>query len=392
MQYITNKYVQVTLRNPLDFKDTISYRISVYDNDFGHRWLRALKANIEADYHLEKNYCFLGFAQSPRNGDYLCGEVNKAISQINKFNKTGYWQQHGLKSYEIDDHFDTSMIMYDPEKYPIGNLSDDKNNLGLRLIHEPMNRLHRYFEDLQGEAWSISSYYQLADYETKWAIRQLNDLCHEIESWVLSNRQFKWEPEWQRGSQITTFLNAPRLKLTKEDLELFKSNRYTRELGGVYQHWCQVGKTQYEVYRDEDGPEVIQQVCSAMNSLQYYSGEFDVEWGKTVDDSCWWHKEDIDKFKKWLEINNMSWEDPELCLGYLKLGQIDIKEIFGTENIVTIVEKLSKYLDIYKIAIHEGDEISERIFPYVWSDPNYKQMQIDFLKPGYDWSKRQYGK
>jgi hypothetical protein len=26
-------------------------------------------------------------------------------------------------------------------------------------------------------------------------------------------------------------------------------------------------------------------------------------------------------------------------------------------------------------------------FDYVWSDDNYKQMQIDFLRPGYDWSK-----
>jgi hypothetical protein len=56
-----------------------------------------------------------------------------------------------------------------------------------------------------------------------------------------------------RPSQITTFLNAPRYDLTEEDFELFKQNRYNRELGGVYLHWSQMGKTLYEVFRDEGG-------------------------------------------------------------------------------------------------------------------------------------------
>ena len=60
-------------------------------------------------------------------------------------------------------------------------------------------------------------------------------------------------PEWMRPSQITTFLNAPRKDLHKADYNLFKSNRYLRELGGVYLHWSQVGKTLYEVFRDEGG-------------------------------------------------------------------------------------------------------------------------------------------
>ena len=71
-----------------------------------------------------------------------------------------------------------------------------------------MNRLHRYFEDLQGEAWGLSKYYKIADFRTKYAIRQLNDLCHELESWVASYRKSKFEPEWQMPSQINTWLNT----------------------------------------------------------------------------------------------------------------------------------------------------------------------------------------
>jgi hypothetical protein len=56
---------------------------------------------------------------------------------------------------------------------------------------------------------------------------------------------------------------------------------------------------------------------------------------------------------------------------------------FGTEDFAEILKKLSSHLDIYQI---HADGVTGT-FDYVWSDDNYKQMQIDFLRPGYDWSK-----
>ena len=44
-------------------------------------------------------------------------------------------------------------------------------------------------------------------------------------------------------------------------------------------HWCQIGKTLMEVYRDEGAPVLTDTVCEAITHLKYYSGEFDVEWG-----------------------------------------------------------------------------------------------------------------
>ena len=71
----------------------------------------------------------------------------------------------------------------------------------------------------------VIDYYKQADVKTKYAIRQLNNLCHEIESWVMSYRKSIIEPDWMRPSQITTFLNAPRYDLHEEGFVLFKSNR-----------------------------------------------------------------------------------------------------------------------------------------------------------------------
>ena len=393
MATISDTKIEVVLRNPLDKEDQISYWIDVYDQPLGHRWIQALRKNLEQDYHLEKNYCFLGFAKSARNLEYLLQNVNITIQQINKFNASGEWQKHGLESYHIDEVFSKEKVVYSPDEAPVGKFADDPRNLGLTLKHEAMNNLHRYFEDLQGEAWNISPYYQLADYETKWAIRQLNDLCHEIESFVLSYRKTITSPLWQRPSQITTFLNAPRYDLQEKDYDLFLKNRYDRELGGVYLHWAQVGKTQFEVFRDEDGEDIDEATCSAINSLKFYSGEFDVEWGRTItEENAPWHKKEQEDFRQWLARNNFDWNNPKLSLGYIKLGEVDLQRSFGTSDFLTILDQLSSHLDIYKINIH-GKEINySKTFDYVWSDAQYKQMQINFLKPGYDWSKRQYGK
>jgi hypothetical protein len=377
--------IEIVLRNPSNKNDTLSYFIDVEDTDFNRRWLALLKNNLKNNAHLEKNYCWLGWADSPRDADYLCRQINNAIWQINRFNSANHWAVAGLKPYKIDDYFSPELIMYSDKEYPVGRTTHDPNNLGLMLKHEPMNRLHRYFEDLQGETWNLSAYYKLADYETKWAIRQLNDLCHELESWVMSNRKKTQAPEWQRPSQITTFLNAPRQDLQDEDYELFLKTRYDREFGGVYLHWAQVGKTQFEVFRDEHGADIDAATCSAINSLKFYSGEFDVEWGRDINETNHdWHRKEQTKFREWLTRNGFNWDDPKLSLGHIKLGQINLEKSFGTQDFFEIIKQLSGHLDIYQIKTSDV----AGTFDYVWSDDNYKQMQIDFLRPGYDWSKR----
>jgi hypothetical protein len=221
----STREIEVVLRNPENKEDKLSYFIDVEATDFNLRWLDALKKNLQCKIHLEKNYCWLGWAGGARNLEYLCQQINRAIFQINCFNYQNVWSVAGLKPYAIQDHFTPDLVMYSPIEYKVGLPSKNPKAIGAKLKNEPMNRLHRYFEDLQGEVWNLSPYYKLADYETKWAIRQLNDLCHEIESWVMSFRQSLYEPEWQRPSQITTFLNAPRYNLQDQDYELFLCQR-----------------------------------------------------------------------------------------------------------------------------------------------------------------------
>jgi len=183
--------------------------IDVYDNSLSRKWLRALNQLLADQYHLEKNYCWLGWTESERNAEYLCEQINRSIAAINC---------SGL-NYRIDC-----------EPYTVANTIQ----ADLDVNHERMNLLHRYFEDLQGWSGNISLHYRQADSHTRWHIRQLNLLCHEYESLVLSMRKAIQAPEWRRPSQLMCWLQAPRFELDQQDYELFGIETMNRSLGGVY--------------------------------------------------------------------------------------------------------------------------------------------------------------
>ena len=364
-----------------DFK----VKVDIYDTPLGGRFLRALQDNLVKQRVLEKNFCFLGWTHTQRDLTFLCNELNNSIWQINRFNQSDGWKKAGLEKYQTLKTFEPQDFQH-PGHLPTGQTKDglEMTKPGLRIKHDACNLLHRYFEELQGTARQVSEYYKFADTDTKYAIRQLNNICHEIESWVMSNRKSVVDPEWIRPSQITTFLNAPRINLHDEDFDLFKKNRYDRELGGVYLHWSQVGKTLFEVYRDEDAPVMTETLCSEINHQKYYSGEFDIEWGGTI--TCETHsfkKKEIDSFKKWLAYNDYDWEDPKLSLGYIKLGQVDLSETFQENNFDCVNNKFKKNLNISKIELL-GDNGASTDYPYTLEGRDWKQIQKEFLKTGYE--------
>ncbi len=378
----TEQTVPSTEKNKLLFEKIIidyddkKVKIDLYDTALGKRFVEALRDNLIHKRILEKNFCFLGWASSKRDLNFLCHELNKNIQQINSFKFE--------PPYERIDPFVADDFQYS-SKLKTGTCPDgnEMSKPGLRLKHDACNLLHRYFEELQGTAWQISEYYTQADIETKYAIRQLNNICHEIESWVLSYRKSIVEPEWMRPSQITTFLNAPRHDLHEEDFELFKENRYDRELGGVYLHWSQVGKTLFEVFRDEHAPVMTEALCSEINHQKFYSGEFDIEWGDTITDKTHgFKKQEMDEYRQWLKENNFDWQDPKLSLGYIKIGQIDLEASFQETNFKKIYDIMKNNLNISKIQII-GNENYENIFPYTLDSTDWKQIQLEGLKSGY---------
>ena len=374
------QYLQDQIKITLSGTKELTYTIRLYDHPFVQRWLEEFKGILRNKLILEKNYCFIGFADSQRNLELLCDELNSVVWQINRFNASNYWQVAGLKPYPIERRFTPDDFMQD-ENLPVGKAvgGDESITPGCRLKHETCNELHRYFEDLQGQAWNLSQYYYIADDATKYAIRQLNNICHEIEGWVNAYRKSKFEPEWIRPSQITTFLHAPRKPLQSADYDLFIKNRYDRELGGVYLHWSQVGKTLYEVWRDHD--EAVGE--SGINHQQLYSGEFDIEWGQTVTDIHDFKKKETDQFKTWLKGKGYDWNNPSLALGYIKIGQVDLNNSFGSEKFLDIYKQMIDCLNISRIELIGPTNITAE-YKYTLSDSNWKELQIEELRKGYE--------
>ena len=325
--------------------------INVEDNSLSRKWLTSLNYLLSHNYHLEKNYCWVGFTGTARNLEYLCVQINRSIHAINSSNL----------NYHINDWFSPSNVV--------------DHNGGVE--HDHMNHLHKYFEDLQGWSGGISNYYNSADAETRWHIRQLNLLCHELESLVLSMRKDQEAPEWKRPSQLMCWLSAPRFQLDEEDYELFGIETINRKLGGVYVGVNKaVGKHHWEVFNDEGRDSRISELTtSALRSQTEAAGDFDIEWAR--DPGAFpWQKQILSEFRSWLEANGFDPENKALTIGHPQVAQVDLARSFNTTDYSKIWAILSDYLDVYKIRT----SVAEATYNYRWSDPDYPEQQQRLLK------------
>lgn len=339
-----------------------SVYVDVFENSLSAKWLSALNNLLANNYLLEKNYCFFGFAQSERNGWYILDQVNRSIAAINAA---------GI-GYHIDDSFTMDNCITDqgePHEY----------NVGRNIVQAKFNQLHHYFEELQGISGSISEYYNKADPETKWHIRQLNLLCHEFESWALSWRKEIQAPQWQRPSQLMCWLNAPRFQLDANDYELFGVDTINRPLGGVFVGVNKaIGKHHWEVFNDEGrDSRVGELVTDSLRSQTEASGDFDIEWANNPGEFPW-QQARLQQFRQWLVNNGFDPEDRSLTIGHPQVGQVDLAASFGSDKYQDIWPVVSSHIDVWSIRT----SAASCEFDYHWSDQDFVAQQIQRIQQG----------
>ena len=341
--------IEIDLRGQDD--NILTVYIDVADNSLSRKWLTAVNDIIQRDLHLEKNYCWLGWTESARNAEYLCTQINRSIMAINA----------SALDYRIQDFFTPGTVI----------------QADLDIDHARMNQLHRYFEDLQGTAGAMSSHYTRADDVTRWHIRQLNLLCHELESLVLSMRKAVQAPEWRRPSQLMCWLQAPRFELEDADLELFGIDTINRKLGGVYVGVNKaVGKHHWEVFQDEGRDSRISElVTTGLRTQTEAAADFDIEWARDPGAYPWQIKQ-LAEFREWLARNGFNPDDRSLTIGHPQVGQVDLARSFGTTDYQAIWAQLSTHLDVYSVRT----STASAIYNYSWSDPDYDLQQIRALK------------
>lgn len=331
--------------------------IDVFDNTLSKKWLNALNHLLDNNYHLEKNYCWLGWIEHSRDAEFLCGQINQAIAAINAA---------GI-GYEINDHFtvDNTITKGPQGAYLPGGLAE----------REKFNALHRWFEDLQGRSGHLSVYYQRADPVTRWWIRQLNLLCHEYESLILSMRKIT-TPEWRRPSQLMCWINAPRFQLETEDLDLFGVETINRPLGGVYVGVNKaVGKHHWEVFNDEgDQSRIDELTTTALAGQSEAAGDFDIEWSNNPG-QFFWQKQKLSEFKTWLVKNGFDPEDKSLTIGHPQVGQVDLERSFGSSMWQRIWPTIAKHMDVYQVSTSSRS----CVFDYKWSDSDFVDRQLAAL-------------
>jgi hypothetical protein len=352
--------IKIDLKNAHD-GSLLPVYIDIYDNSLSRKWLKAFNELLVKNYHLEKNYCFFGFPESPRNAEYLCSQINFSIDALNSADI----------GYQIDDRFTLENTIYGG---PVG-----LGCPGRKIVKGKFNQLHRYFEDLQGVSGKMTEYYNRADDEARWHIRQLNLLCHEFETWVLSYRKVVMAPEWQRPCQLMCWLNAPRFVLEQEDYKLFGIDTICRPLGGVFVGVNKaVGKHHWEVFQDEGRDSRIDELTTnTLRSQTEASGDFDIEWANDPGEKDFMKKE-LTAFQEWLVRNGFDPADPMLTIGHPQIGQVDLLRTFNSDRWQDIWPKLSRHLNVFAVST----STAKIEYLYNWDDPDYMHQQVSILKKG----------
>ena len=96
------------------------------------------------------------------------------------------------------------------------------------------------------------------------------------------------------------------------------------------------------------------------------------------------------KNKRWTALEHGSkkttttGKTPKLSLGYIKIGQVDLETSFQNRPFTSYTKMMKDNLNIKSITIRDDQNCSERFSSYTLDSDDWKQMQIEGLKRGYE--------
>lgn len=339
----------LTLQNPTNQNDKLDLKIIIKNNPISTKWFEHVCACLDQKLNLEKNFCWLGWPDPVRNVDFLKQELQTCVNKINNFSdNNSIWN-----GYRIEKEWD--------------DISS----------HDALNRLHHHFEILMGQVWNVSEYMKTADDETKYQIRQLNNLVHETQSRKnVEGIAFK---DIQPMS-IISYLNVERELFSDEYYDYFDLNR---EFGDIFLHYTQTGKTPIEAFTDEDDHVFDNNI----NALRYVSGEYNIWWGDPTPHTT--IEQTKTKLKNWLNARGVIKEEGpnfnyyidhdgnKQGIGWVSVAKIENPFETKTELLQSVMSKLnivqlSAYLDNNKVSSHS--------WPESWADDGFHSTQLEMLR------------
>jgi len=326
----------VTLRDSTGRKDNFTLTYLILDNSLSKKWCDLLIQNFFLNDHpIEKVFCLQGWQNNldsdyGRSMSYLCQRLNDSVSVIN--------EDLVAKGYEhIDLNFDIESM---------------KNPL---TAQDRLNQIHHHFELLIGQVWNPSKWYGLAEARTRSCIRNLNNICHEMEGIL------KIAADPTKGLQINVGLNGPdfsgnyfqdkmRIDLDKEDYDNFRNSL---DWGDCVIYYSQLGKRHIEAFNDQD--ECIDD--ENISGHKFLTGEFVLCFRQV--------KRQPPQFFEWLKSRGFDPTDKTLGLGFPVVAKLA-----GVENRQYIEQQLKLRDDLYSIELHDdvGRILYSRQYLYTWAD------------------------
>lgn len=341
--YENTKYneFQLTFR-AVDTGATKKVRFKINTSFIAQKWARCChndylsvdEAKFEK-YFMLQNWTYRDDSSIARNIPGLCNELNKYIGKINEY-------------------FDGSNEDTRPY-YNITQVFDP-----ITLDQQILNEIHHHFELLIGQVWNPSRYFTNSPLPIMFAIRQLNNLCHEIEG----NRQNSLGQGYWNAHVFLPAMPVKRYKFVESDFDNFTQYEF---FGDVLLHYCQLGKTPLEAYYDKDG-EIHDENISG---LRYLSGECNITF--LHEHSYALQTQLIGDLNRkmfpWLRERNVDPDSKFTSIGKIPVARI-VRDDWSDPDPENFIRELFEYDDVCKLELVDFDNnvIVTKNLDYTWQD------------------------
>jgi len=276
-----------------EVEEDFSLRWNVLDKTHALFWFKNLYSLIQKK--APSYYRFTGLNTKRKDLDVLSRELNLIIELLN-----------ATTPYQIEERAD-------------GTFSQEFANI-----------IHHHFEMLFGDAHKPSELFKEATPMIRGAITKINHIIHDMEAFS----RFADNDSANRGI-IVEFLDRAQFKMPEEFLREFSLDI---GFGDLALHYGIIGKSWWEVFLDED----VEIFPEAIRPLSFMSGEFDIQFSKFRTS-----QETKDDFFSFLQKHGLDRNDPSLCLGYLRLAELDRRG----KSIEDIEKVLASYLKAKEIIL-----------------------------------------
>ena len=301
--------VRIELSNPDRAEDRVQLNWEVLDTPAGFYWSKFAYQLLKSGSRIFPR--FTGFVSPQKDMARLARDLDGHISTINS---SGH--------YLIHDHAGSDF----------------------RFEQEFSNRIHHHFEVLCGSIDRPSAIFAACSgtpgNPLTSAILGLNHCIHDMEALDKALRSSRDDDTHFSAIILESFPGAPSVRISDEIFECFSLNS---DFGDLVLHYCQIGKTWWEVFLDRDE----QIFDEAIQPLRRINGEFDIFFG--VHHAT---PQTLQEFHHFLRSRGQDPGDKRLALGFCPVGRM-IREPHISNR--EYRELIAAHMKLDEIALHLGN-------------------------------------